>query len=96
MTQNKTDCLKLIFGILTNHAQEMEVRSQMQYKYPFIHRCPKLTSSYEKSYWGNAKKRRHDKDKSSIFILLFKNMTIFIVRRPQYFISHTSSLNDRL
>ena len=60
MTENKTDCLKLIFGILTNHAQEMEVRSQMQYKYPFIHRCPKLTSSHEKSYRGNAIKPKSE------------------------------------
>ena len=60
MTQNKTDCLKLIFGILTNHAQEMEVRSQMQYKYPFIHRYPKLTSCHEKSYRGNVIKPKSE------------------------------------
>ena len=54
MTQHKTDCLKRIFGTLTNHDRRMEVQSQLQNKYSFIHRRPKLTWSYERSDRGNA------------------------------------------
>ena len=55
--------------------------------------------TYERSYrWINTETHKYNKDEHSLFSLLIKrsNITTFIVRRPQYFISHEQRLNDRL
>ena len=55
--------------------------------------------TYERSYrWINTETHKYNKDEYSLFSLLIKrsNITTFIVRRPQYFISHEQRLNDRL
>ena len=53
---------------------------------------------YERSYpWINTETHEYNKDEYSLFSLLIKRSNItFIVRRPQYFISHEQRLNDRL
>ena len=53
----------------------------------------------ERSYrWINTETHKYNKDEYSLIRLLIKrwNITIFIVRRPQYSISHGQRLNDRL